>query len=100
MGKKTAIFAIVAILVVWGAFHFINRPICSEGVYDEIDASHDPVQISPVSEKSFTIALRSGTFEIEPQAKYEISAKVVSKKKYSSGWNAKMVWRSHIKAAP
>jgi len=58
--------------------------------YEEIDTSQDPVQIPCDKEEGFTLKLKDGQLDLNPAAAYKISAVVVGKEPYSSGWSGQL----------
>ena len=82
------IIIIIALLCV--VFHLSNKPVSIENDYTSLDTSGYPIQFSDISEESITFASNNLNLEFSPIAKYTITAKVVSKKKYSKGWDAKI----------
>ncbi|HEX37597.1 MAG TPA: hypothetical protein ENG70_01865 [Candidatus Cloacimonetes bacterium] len=72
------------------AIVFLNKPISVEEVDSPLDPMQDPLQIDDINEPGITY--QSGNLNVIyfPQASYEITAKVMSKKKYHDGWSAKI----------
>lgn len=61
-----------------------NSPFSSSTTTDLIDVLQEPVQQNINNMEKIPIILKNGTVTMTKKAKYDISAKVVSKEKYSS----------------
>ncbi|MCK4835689.1 MAG: hypothetical protein KAT17_03595 [Candidatus Aminicenantes bacterium] len=65
-----------------------NQPTVIEYVSGPIDTSSEPIQELLAIDQSFTMNKGKGNYTIKPVARYQISARVVSVKSYSSGWES------------
>jgi hypothetical protein len=65
-----------------------NQPTVIRHETDPIDATQDPVQQFVDEGQSFTLSKGKGQFTIKPVARYSISARVVSTRSYSRGWES------------
>jgi hypothetical protein len=73
------------------AKYFLEKPISVEEVTTPLNPLEDPVQNEVQDLESFTFNKGNLLLLIFPQKEYEITAKVVSKKRYHDGWGAKIV---------
>jgi hypothetical protein len=85
MKKKSALLMII--LPIWITIS-CNQPTVIEYASNPIDTSQEPVQENITQDQSFTTARGKGRFVINPVAVYRISARVVSVKSYSRGWES------------
>ncbi len=95
--QNTSVVRVVVIILiiitasVITAISFINKPISVEEATVPLNLLEDPLQNEDQYLKSFTLTKNDMQLLIFPRAKYEITAKVVSKKRYHDGWGAKLV---------
>jgi len=73
---------IISLLLLAGC----NSPTPSNIASGDIDSSLAPIQDSYASAETFTLTKKEGSFTVKPVAAYQISAMVVGKEPYSSGW--------------
>lgn len=69
---------------------FLEKPISVEEITTPLDPLENPVQNNVRDFKNFTFNKGNLLLLIFPQKEYEITAKVVSKKRYRGGWDAKL----------
>jgi hypothetical protein len=90
--KKISLFKLLTISIVLvlttGMFIGCNRAQPAGEEYGSIDASSDPVQTEPDSKTPIIMRLGNDSVTLTLQARYRISALLVSKNRYSSGWQA------------
>jgi hypothetical protein len=82
-------YTTLAFFIVWIAIS-CNQPTVIEYATDQIDTSKEPLQELMTRDHSFTIKKGKGFFTIKPLAQYQISARVVGIKSYSSGWESSL----------
>ena len=89
---KTLVFVLAGLLIVLLLITVMKTPEpVPMGSYDFVlDPEEDPVQ-RETSEKEFPIRISHGTMMLTPLAEYDITAAVLSKKRYYFGWSAEMV---------
>jgi len=66
------------------------EPVPSAVVRGIINASVEPAQTTIYSPEKITVTTSAGSFALTPRANYSLSALVVSKRYYSSGWEAEI----------
>lgn len=69
---------------------FISEPISVEEETAPLDPFQEPIQNDIQNVQSFTMNKGSLQLLVFPRAKYEITAQVVSKKRYRDGWASKI----------
>lgn len=67
-----------------------NQPTVIRHESDPIDASMDPIQELLNEDQSFSLDRGKKRFNLKPVAQYRISARVVSTKSYSRGWESSL----------
>lgn len=72
------------------SFSFCEKPTVISYEFEPILAESDPIQENQLKKMPFTIEKKEGTFGIQPQAKYRISARVKGSKSYSKGWESSL----------
>ncbi len=77
------------------SFVFIHLTFCDKPTvigydFDPISTDSDPIQDVLPIKKPFTIEKSVGSFTIQPQARYLISARVVGSESYSQGWESSL----------
>lgn len=65
-------------------------PATTGVAFEAIDVLRDPVQIPAAGIQPITRETTNGRFVLTPVAEYRISAVVVSRREYRSGWNAEL----------
>jgi len=91
MNKKILIvLSTVIMLMIFGSYKFLNRPIATVKEYKYINACQEPIQTECNDEEKITMNIDNGKVTLIPLANYKISAKVQGKKKYSTGWNSEL----------
>ena len=95
--QSTSYIRIVVIIVVvitasvLTAKYFLEKPISVEEASTPLNPLENPVQNEVQDLESFTFNKGNLLLLIFPQAEYEVTAKVVSKKRYHYGWGSKIV---------
>ncbi len=69
---------------------FFDKPISVETDKSLLDAMQDPIQIDDINKPGITYQSGNLNLIYFPQASYEITAKVMSKKRYHDGWGSKI----------
>jgi len=89
-GRVIIIVLIIIAASIVTALLLVGKPISVEEDTSPFDLMQDPIQIDDITESG--IAHQSGTLNLIyfPQASYEITAQVMSKKHYHKGWSAKI----------
>lgn len=87
------VIVIVLVIIsasVIAALVFLNKPLSVEEVSTPLDPMQEPIQYDDINESGITY--QSGNLNVIyfPQASYEITARVMSKKRYHDGWGAKI----------
>ncbi len=85
MNKIIIVVLLIFILAFVGYF-YILRPIVTEEDLTEIATHREPLQIPLIDHSNFHINRKDLEVVITPVAKYEISAIILSKKKYATNW--------------
>lgn len=88
--KVISIILIIIAVSLVTAIYFFGKPISVEEADTPMDASTDPIQINESIMRVVTHNTRSMSLIYIPQADYEITAKVVDKKRYHAGWTSKI----------
>lgn len=79
----------LAVIIGQHLYLYITAPSYADARGPAIDPAADPIQIDLAGAENIAITFKSGQGVIQPQAKYKIAAKVISKAKYHSvGENA------------
>lgn len=86
---KNCLIPLLVLLIAWTAIT-CNQPTVIEYASDPIDVSQEPYQETVNGDHSFTVKRGKQNFTIQPLAEYQISARVVGVKSYSSGWESKL----------
>jgi len=93
----TSAFRVIIILLIvlaasiLTAKYFLEKPISVEEVTTPLDPLKKPKQNKVQDFKSFTINQGNLQLLIFPQAEYEMTAKVMSKKRYHNGWESRII---------
>ncbi|MCF7859245.1 MAG: hypothetical protein K9N07_07970 [Candidatus Cloacimonetes bacterium] len=85
---KGLLIVILIVLVVVVGYHFYRKPVVSDEDFTSINTFPDPEQYQTLDNDKIKINRRGLEAQIEPVAKYKVSAVVLSKKRYVSGWSA------------
>ena len=80
------ILLVVITLSTIAAFVFISEPISVEKEEIPLDPLQEPIQDEIFDVRSFILNKGNLQLLVFPRAKYEITAQVVSKKRYHDGW--------------
>ncbi|MBI4839257.1 MAG: hypothetical protein HY806_09010 [Nitrospirae bacterium] len=67
-----------------------SRPVPSDTALGEVDVSGEPEQTAVQNNETIAINQGNGEFQLKPLAEYSISAVVIGKKSYSSGWQGSL----------
>lgn len=81
------IILLIGVLAVIG-FFLLQRPIVSEEDFTTIDTSQDPQQYSYFDQCDIIVNSKGLDVVIKPIAQYNISAVILSKKKYVTKWTS------------
>lgn len=85
---------IIVLIIIAGsivtAILLVGKPISVEEDNSPFDCMQDPIQIDDITEPGITYQSGNLSLIFFPQALYEITAKVMSKKRYHDGWGAKI----------
>ncbi|MCD6330240.1 MAG: hypothetical protein J7M10_07860 [Candidatus Cloacimonetes bacterium] len=84
------ILLVIIALSTIAAMVFISEPISVEEETAPLDPFQEPIQNDIQNVQSFTMNKGSLQLLVFPRAKYEITAQVVSKKRYRDGWASKI----------
>jgi len=93
----TSAFRVIIILLIvlaasiLTAKYFLEKSISVEEVATPLDPLKKPKQNNVQDFKSFTINQGNLQLLIFPQAEYEMTAKVMSKKRYHNGWESRII---------
>jgi hypothetical protein len=83
------VLVIIALSTI-AAMVFMSEPISVEKEETSLDPFQEPIQEDIAEVRTFTLSKGSLELLVFPRAKYEITAKVVSKKRYYDGWASKI----------
>lgn len=86
---KKVIILIMLLLICLSLLTGCEKPQVAREEYTEIDVSQEPLQVQ-ITAEPIRRKVKDGEVTITPLAKYTISAVVVSKKSYSSGWTGEI----------
>ncbi|MBI5195684.1 MAG: hypothetical protein HZA10_05140 [Nitrospirae bacterium] len=67
-----------------------GKPVPSDTALGEVDVSGEPEQTAVQNNETIAINLGNDEFQLKPLAEYSISAVVIGKKSYSSGWQGRL----------
>ncbi len=86
---------VLIILLLAAAFFLIKialpkpEPAAIDYYDDELDSDMEPLQ-SQTEVEPFYVRIKNGTMKLTPKADYDITARIVHKKKYRSGWSGEI----------
>jgi hypothetical protein len=81
---------ILPVLFLFFIISSCNQPTVISYESDPIDASMDPIQESLNEDHSFSLQKGGNQFDLKPVARYLVSARVMSTRSYSSGWESSL----------
>jgi hypothetical protein len=67
-----------------------SKPVPSDTALGEVDVSGEPEQTAVQNNETIAINPGNGEVQLKPLAEYSISAVVIGKKPYSSGWQGRL----------
>ena len=90
-GLKISLILVGFVLIIVILSNYVKPgPIVMGFASDSLSVEQEPLQSPIETAESFEIQVPRGTFTVTPLAHYSIAALVVSKKKYSTDWNAQL----------
>lgn len=77
-------------MFLYGFYYYYTLPVVYTNLDTQLSISNYPLQIDDIDSDPILIELGKGKLYFTPQAWYSLTAKVLSKKRYHSGWTAQI----------
>ena len=86
--KRYAIRALILLALVgaWAVYRSATAPTYAHTGQAEMIPSDEPAQTDPEGAPPVTLAFPDGQFTLSPQAAYRVTAKVASRRRYTTPW--------------
>ncbi len=90
MKLRILLFIFIIALLLYGMYYYYTLPVAFANLDSELIISDYPMQIDDIDSDPILVELGKGKLYYAPQAWYSLTARVLSKKRYHSGWTAQI----------